>query len=362
MTTASVSVTLSKLPSPPRGPSDKGSVVVSIEGSDGGVSLDAGNPSIDFSGYEHLLPQGYFSFDGTHIFLNTTSELYGLPPPFGQEYLLRDGLEDPLCDLIPRTLNQRSPPVFGQRSDGTWLQWTPSLQLEANGPAIDAIEKSGSTISDGGGKVAAESMNSVKCSNVPRTLFNEATCRLSYEDSTCMPAENNLIDLRIHLTEANIIALNDISSRFLYAVRGIRLVDIEQHPCVAKHSRWLVTQGQRCPSPTPITTKTRDALSKAISRGSGRQNIRDAIRRIFMFCSDEGEYVKEIPACYFSLLTSFPRYLSHHIGDANRDRRRLLHAHASRQLRGLRLHGMGKTAPRRQRGHNSICGHWVGLA
>ena len=330
MPSTSMTVTLPKLPSPPRGQFDKGSVVVSIEGSDRGVSLDAGNPSIDFSGHEHhLLPQGYFSFDSTHIFLNTTSELYDSPLPFGQEYLLRDGLEDPLCDSIPRTSSQRSPPVFGQRSDGTWLQWTPSLQLEANGPTIDAIDKSKSTLSDGGGEVEAESMNSVKCSNVPRTLFNEATCRLSYENSTCLPAENNSIDLRIHLTEDNILLLNDILSGFLYAVRDLRLDSLELHPCVVKHSRWLVTENATCPSPTLITTKTRDALNKAIGGGSGRQgNIRDAIRRIFMVCSDEGEIRNPQLFVTSTFLRIFLRYQPYHAEDANSNRGRLLHAHA----------------------------------
>ena len=63
----------------------------------------------------------------------------------GGEYILRNGLNDDLCNSLNDVTEERDPPVFGQLPDGSWLQFDPRLKLEEN--TIDAH------LPDGGGLV-----------------------------------------------------------------------------------------------------------------------------------------------------------------------------------------------------------------
>lgn len=65
--------------------------------------------------------------------------------------------------------------------------WTPKVQLEDNGPDINAEPEDMSTnvLSDGGGEWSAQTGGKLKCSNVMRSVFNEDTCFLSTDNSTC---------------------------------------------------------------------------------------------------------------------------------------------------------------------------------
>jgi len=71
--------------------------------------------------------------------------------------------------------------VFGKLPNGVWLQWSPSILLEDNGPSFndnDASSKS-KVLADGGGNTMIQTGNKAKCSNTRRSMFNEGTCRLS---------------------------------------------------------------------------------------------------------------------------------------------------------------------------------------
>ena len=171
--------------------------------------LDIGNPPIDFDGYEEYLPEYYFEFNENDVFIDTGSQLYDYPIQSGQELLLRDGSTDPICDSIPLYANEEHPPVFGRLANGEWVQWTPTLILEQNGPSVNDTKPEESmnkgTLRDGGGSVDVQTGGAVSCSNVPRSFVNEDTCFLSTDDSACII--KNDVELQISLTPSNINAI-----------------------------------------------------------------------------------------------------------------------------------------------------------
>lgn len=108
-----------------------------------------------------------------------------------QEFLLRDGLTDPICDLVQSFAEVNDAPVFGLMPDGSWLQWSPKIELEDNGPSINAApeEMSSNVLSDGGGARSNETDGTLKCANVVRSFVNEDTCFLSTADTACSSTE-----------------------------------------------------------------------------------------------------------------------------------------------------------------------------
>ena len=59
--------------------------------------LDIGNPHIDFDGYDTYLPPNVFTFTDD-VFVNASSDLHGYPLHEGEEMLLVNGSDDPICD------------------------------------------------------------------------------------------------------------------------------------------------------------------------------------------------------------------------------------------------------------------------
>ena len=109
-----------------------------------------------------------------------------------QEFLLRDGiLNDPVCDLVPSFAEENDAPIFGRLPDGSWLQWTPTILLEDNGPSINTApeDMASNVLSDGGGEWSIKTGEKLKCSNVVRSFVNEDTCFLSTENTTCSSSE-----------------------------------------------------------------------------------------------------------------------------------------------------------------------------
>ena len=129
--------------------------------------LDIGNPQLDFDGYESHLPSTHFILNNDEVFEDTSSDLYVHPIVKGQEFVLPSGLDRalyPVCDTI--TSNEEgNPPVFAKTSDGKWLQWTPIIKLETNGPSMNASpgETTSSTLIDGGGGAILETDDQLKC-------------------------------------------------------------------------------------------------------------------------------------------------------------------------------------------------------
>jgi len=153
--------------------------------------LDTGNPVVDFTGYEEYLPENYFIFDASDVLDSTASDLFKVPMRRDQEFLLRNGLDDPICDLVPSFAEENDAPIFGQLPDGSWLQWTPTIQLEDNGPSINTApeDRASNVLSDGGGEWSTKTGEKLKCSNVVRSFVNEDTCFLSTENTTCSSSE-----------------------------------------------------------------------------------------------------------------------------------------------------------------------------
>jgi len=214
------------------------------------------NPLIDFDGFEHLLPfvlenPGSFEVIDEHITGNG-----------GEEYILPVGSQDASCANIPVITEADATPVFAKLPDGTWLMHDPRLVLEEN-----TLEN---PIFDGGGTAVIETDETVLCSNAPRTFLNEDHCVLSNEFSTCgvsPPPVTNLL-----LEDENIITLTNLTQRYVYAIKGLRVVDMfgnaVPHPCTpGQVSRWEKTLGA-CSEPSVLGSTTMMTLMELLMRNS----------------------------------------------------------------------------------------------
>ena len=234
----------------------------------GAKYLDIGNPQVDFTGYEQYLPVNYFTFDGTEVLTNTSSDLNqkSYPGHEGQEVLLEGGLTNPICDLVPPQAEEFGAPIYAKLpGDQGWLQWTPKIMLEDNGPSINDPLSSSSTLIDGGGEASIQTDKKVGCANVQRTFLNEETCFLSTQSSACS-ASSEIGEVDIELTIDNVIAFYTLSQKYVYAIRGLELEDVDEHPCSAASSRWKVEASTICASPTQgLGTETIQALTSALN-------------------------------------------------------------------------------------------------
>ena len=209
---------------------------------------------LNFTGYEQFLPKHYFTFDGTEILTNTSSDLFTLAMHNELEFLLPDGIDDPICSKIPPQSEVGDMPIFAKMLSGDWLQWTPSLLLEDNGPSINDDNKTANVLSDGGGQTVIDTDEKTRCANVPRTFSNEDTCFLSTSSTACSAAVE-VGEVPILLDPSNIKAFYTFGERYVYAIQGLELETLEEHPCNAAKSRWAVTQ-TICPNPTQLATNT----------------------------------------------------------------------------------------------------------
>lgn len=147
------------------------------------AELDSGNPPVDWTGYEEHIGN-YFEFGESDVFTDTASNLVS---PYvglrGDELLLQGGYDGPICHLVPQFAEQNDAPIFGKMTDGSWVQWTPQVLLESNGPSIntDHQDMTNDVLSDGGAAWSNETGGVLKCSNVDRSFVNEKTCFLSSE-------------------------------------------------------------------------------------------------------------------------------------------------------------------------------------
>jgi len=140
------------------------------------VFLDIGNPQLDFDGFENHLPSSHFILNNGEVFLNTSSDLYDYPMVQGQEFVLPSGLDRtlyPICDTITNS-EEFSSPVFAKTPQGKWLQWSPTLKLEANGPSINAGpgEMSISTLVDGGGDAFIQTGEKLMCKFIQKVFLS----------------------------------------------------------------------------------------------------------------------------------------------------------------------------------------------
>jgi hypothetical protein len=189
-------------------------------------------PTIDFDGYEQYLPRYYFNFTNDDVFVPTSSHLFSYPMDAGQEFLLQNGLNHPSCDLIPSFAKEFDAPVFGKLPSGEWLQFTPTIVFKDNGPSInDAGDKSANVLSDGGGATFVATDENVKCANAARSIFNEDTCFLSRVSTACSSYTDAGGEITIKVNTSNIKAFYDLSERYVYAVRGLVMEQLDEHAC-----------------------------------------------------------------------------------------------------------------------------------
>ncbi len=215
--------------------------------------VQAENPRVDITGFESEVD---------YIFDLSNKVLIPIDEEFSDDgdFILMEGLDDPKCDSIPAVTNE---PIFGQLSNGSWLQFDPRIALRSNTPS--------SPLPDGGKSTDLASGGTSYCSNVPRTFLNEDGCVLSSD--ACRPAISTEVD--ILLEEDNIKALFSLTNRYVYGMKGLHVVDqgdIENdfpwkllHPCTkSMRSRWMRKESANC-APTDIYPDTEEALAELLS-------------------------------------------------------------------------------------------------
>ena len=214
------------------------------------VHRDIGNPPINFDGHENLIT--YFIQFTDDDGLEVIDEEFTL----GQELILKTGIEDARCDGIPDVFEELDHPVFAKMADGTWLIHDRRLELQEN--TVDT------PLSDGGGSINIETGEDTMCMNAPRTFLNEKDCKLSLDGTACgsIPAPVT----EILLDDENILQLQNITGRYIYALNGLVVKDNSnqqiKHPCTpGLRSRWEKTS-EECENPTSLGAETLNTLQR----------------------------------------------------------------------------------------------------
>eukprot|EP00984_Skeletonema_dohrnii_P004238 scaffold1495_cov202-Skeletonema_dohrnii-CCMP3373.AAC.3 len=225
--------------------------------------LDIGNPKLNFDGYESHLPLSHFLLSNNEVFEDTSTDLSDYPLVSGQEFVLPSGLDRsvyPICDTIASN-EEYSSPVYVKTTEGKWLQWSPTIQLQANGPSMNALpeDKASSTLIDGGGEAFLQTG-----ANVARTFENEDTCIYSTASTACSPTRE-LGEVIIDLNETTVKAFYEFGEKYVYAIRGLAMENLDQHACLDTKSRWEVEQNTTCSSPTTLEPATITALLDAFA-------------------------------------------------------------------------------------------------
>ncbi len=185
----------------------------------------------------------------------------------GGDYILTNGLSEPLCDELSDVMEELDAPVFGMLEDGSWLQFDPMMILETN-----TLE---SPLPDGGGLVRSLTGQTTRCSNVPRTFLNEESCTLS--DSSMACGSVGAPNLMIPLNAENIMDLHLLTGQYVYAIDGLPLIDhyntAQPSVCtVNERSRWEIIDGSLCPSDTPMGPTTKATLTSLLLSKSDDPN------------------------------------------------------------------------------------------
>ena len=180
----------------------------------------------------------------------------------GGEFILRGGLNDPICSQLNDVMEENDAPVFGRLNDGSWLMFDPRMDLEDN-----TLE---SHIADGGGLVRSLTALKTKCANAPRTFLNEEQCSLSDSSMTCGSAGTPSV--QVELIAENIIALHDLTGQYVYAIVGLPLRDndnvTQPSPCVPNlRSRWEILDAAQC-TQTSMGAETNATLVKLLQQSA----------------------------------------------------------------------------------------------
>ena len=206
--------------------------------------------------------------------------MYPYPIQKGQELLLTNGSTDPVCGSVPPFAEEYDAPIVGQLPSGEWIQWSPTILFEDNGPSINTLpeDMTANVLSDGGGEIFIQTGEKMKCSNVQRSFINEDTCFLS-TDSTACSVNQPVDEVLIPLSTSNVIAFYDLADKYVYAIRGLVMEDLDKHACRKTESRWEVNRGSTCSAPTSLQAATMAALEDAITSSSDSNQFTKDVRR-----------------------------------------------------------------------------------
>jgi len=233
--------------------------------------FDSMNPPVDFTGYEQYIPGVLFELPSntdSSDFIAHVDEQPQYHQVTDTDYLLINGINDTIkCASIPTIMKEDDTPVFAKLPDGSYLQWTPQLIWEENTP--------GNNIADGGGDVQLASEGEVRCSNVPRNIFNEETCQLSSGENPCTQ-NDAAIEVDVVLNEENIRSWFPLIGKYVYAIKGLVLGHpatlYEERPCMSTdYTRWEKT-GSACEVETSLHPDTAAALVQMLSTTSDTSN------------------------------------------------------------------------------------------
>ena len=235
-----------------------------------------------------------FTFTASDVFEETGSDLYPYPIKKGQELLLTHGSTDPVCDSIPPFAEEGNAPIIGQLPSGEWIQWSPTILFEDNGPSINAAAQNmtANVLSDGGGETFIQTGEKMKCSNVQRSFINEETCFLSSESTACS-ASQPVGEVLIPMSTSNVIAFYNLADKYVYAIRGLVMENLDEHACTKSSSRWEVDLNAICSAPTQLEANTIAALENAITSSSDSNEFTKVVTRT-LACNSTDETVQKI--------------------------------------------------------------------
>ena len=226
-------------------------------------------------------------FDGSEIWDETASNLFTYPMMRGQELLLRNGFNGAICDLIPPYAEEYDAPILGKLPSGEWLQWTPTIQLEDNGPSINDLpgNRSAKVLVDGGGQAFVATDEKLKCSNVQRSFINEDTCFLSTLSTACS-ATNPVGEVVMTMNTTLVRDLFSLTGREVYAIKGLIMESRMESPCAKTRSRWVVERDITCPAQSVLETSTTTTLTNAIIASTNKNEyVIDVDRNKTSLCS-----------------------------------------------------------------------------
>ncbi len=205
----------------------------------------------------------------------------------GQELLLRNGFNGAICDLVPPFAEEYDAPIFGKLPSGEWLQWTPTILLEDNGPSINDPpgNRTGKVLVDGGGAAFVITDEKLKCSNVRRSFINEDTCFLSTLSTACS-ATNPVGEVIMTMNTTLVVDLFDLTGREVYAIKGLVMESRMESPCAKTRSRWVAERGATCPAPSALGANTIMVLKNAIIASTNKNEyVTDVDRPSTALCN-----------------------------------------------------------------------------
>jgi len=237
------------------------------------------HPKVDFTNHTSYA-NNYFHLPSDPSLLKQVIE----SDSYGEDFLLKVGLNSSQCDSQKISTVMGDPPVFAIYNS-TWLQFDPHLRFERNSLRTP--------LSDGGGEHQIISGGTALCSNVERTFLNEETCFLSTESSSCGSVSAN--DISFTLNEENIRALNLLTGHYVYTVVGLEVRDSTYSldlPCTPNLvSRWEMVD--LC-VPTNLTDVTADILREYIRNSNDENDFTKDITFGAVNNCNEADYYTEI--------------------------------------------------------------------